>query len=393
MAKSIGRHLFRSADQNKRLLGSGPANSVAAYVFRNLMASAFIVLVVVLDCLPAEAAQLDENAFAFGARGDFQETYNCPTGQFLTGLYGRTGSWIDQVGLVCARFVQPSYSAGSQVKQPPRGGNGGGPNEQVCDADSAIRTAYVRLTNDMKRVAYIKFSCFRPRDGSFAGGRLFGGPDPGAPSDRLTPIGPFLGHDPNSLEDDCQGSEYATGLAVNYGRDVNAAGLICNKFDSEASASPFRLPSNVILNALPGAPSNKSTSAHRVKIIHTNPSVPPSAPAPSNQTPSPNTPPPSAPDGGTTSPNTPTSTAQDVLSGLWQGKVAYDFQQNGSSFTWWCQSLQESATGTIDGDSLTVSWTGPNGNGGMNGRIVGRDSDGRAARIRWDNGQLWLRAN
>jgi len=85
--------------------------------------------------------------------------------------------------------------------------------------------------------------------------------------------------------------------------------------------------------------------------------------------------------------------AQDALSGAWQGKVGYAFQQNGNSFSWWSDELQESALGSIDGDILTVSWTGPNGNGGMNGQIVGRDINGRATRIQWSNGQTWFRLN
>jgi hypothetical protein len=119
------------------------------------------------------------------------------------------------------------------------------------------------------------------------------------------------------------------------------------------------------------------------------PDTPAPAPTGGDTTPSPT-------GGDTSAPSQPPPQlpqAQDTLSGGWQGKVAYAFQQNGSSFSWWSQDLQESAQGTIDGDALTVSWTGPNGNGGMTGQVVAHDANGRATQIQWSNGQTWVRVN
>jgi hypothetical protein len=172
--------------------------------------------------------------------------------------------------------------------------------------------------------------------------------------------------------------------------------IACADTSAKSSRYRYALPGRIL-----SAPSPKP-------IIHLQHKMPPVTPgddgtsssAPDGDASAPSAPggdatAPGVPGGGSPPPGVPTQSAemQDVLSGQWQGKVIYDFQQTDSGFTWWSRDLQESATGTIDGDALSVSWTGPNGAGGMNGHIVERDAGGRATRIRWDNGQLWLRVN
>lgn len=172
-----------------------------------------------------------------GGVGDFREEYRCPAGQMLVGFFGRTGSWIDQIGLICARFAQPAYAAAGESRLPPRGGAGGGPNEQRCDADSAIRGATIGIVAHaigivgrarLDYVGNIKFTCSRPRDGSSAGGRIYGG----------TQAIEHFSETETIFVQQCPGSEYATGLIIRYGKHVNSAGLICGAFESEPPPAP-----------------------------------------------------------------------------------------------------------------------------------------------------------
>lgn len=80
------------------------------------------------------------------------------------------------------------------------------------------------------------------------------------------------------------------------------------------------------------------------------------------------------------------------ISGAWRGynNYAYSIQQNGSSFTWTVGELQETASGTINGNSVTASWRNPRWTGSGTGTVE-RDANGRAMRIRWSNGVVFER--
>ena len=93
---------------------------------------------------------------AKGGQGDRAEEVRCPDGHILVGFAGRTGSWIDQISLMCARLVIPGFTTGDVIVLPPRGGNGGGPEEQYCEQDAGIRD--IRIIEELKAV-------FHPLDG------------------------------------------------------------------------------------------------------------------------------------------------------------------------------------------------------------------------------------
>jgi hypothetical protein len=199
------------------------------------------VAAILLSIEPAHATVFP----AMGGRGDRAEEYLCPTGEVLIGFRGRTGSWIDQIGLLCAA-PGADYSIGPSNALPPRGGNGGSPTEQYCAPDSAIRRIETRFMagtvggiKSMDRAKYvlsITFECLRPIDGSDAGGNVFGGTGFGS---DLWPVGP--------VENGCENDEYATGLNIRYGKYVNAAGLICDPF----RAPDARKPQGTFIAAVP----------------------------------------------------------------------------------------------------------------------------------------------
>jgi hypothetical protein len=171
---------------------------------------------------------------AQGGKGDRAEEYRCPAGYVLSGFYGQTGAWIDQIGLICSE-VLPDMRLGRVTRLHVRGGIGGSPTEQYCVPDAGIRQIRARLlwkhVLENSRYLYvhtIQFTCARPRDGSPAGGGEFKGID----------IGNQLNSDLNDswrTAELCPGNEYATGLNIRYGGHVNAVGLIC---ETIAPAAP-----------------------------------------------------------------------------------------------------------------------------------------------------------
>lgn len=191
--------------------------------FLSCLAALFVFLGL---CLPAQATVFP----AHGGKGDRAEECLCPQGQVLVGFHGRTGSWIDQIGLICAPFAPPAYARGALRRQQPRGGNGGGTNEQYCIADAAIRQVTVRMLGEYrgirKYVWSIDFSCFRPRDGSAANAGAFRGDIQGKGVDLTAD---------DFAAQRCPGNEYAIGLNIRYGEHVNAAGLICGQVDSAST--------------------------------------------------------------------------------------------------------------------------------------------------------------
>lgn len=171
-----------------------------------------------------------------GGKGDRAEEVRCPSGHVLVGFQGRTGSWIDQISLMCAPLVIPGFTTkDALVLPPPKGGNGGSPASRYCERDAAIRGITIRVLEEfafkpfgqsVSRPTYVRdiqFSCSRPRDGSATVGGGFGGnwddsyynPNKG----NLILASPKL--------QACPGNEYASGITIRHGKYVNAVGLIC----------------------------------------------------------------------------------------------------------------------------------------------------------------------
>lgn len=77
------------------------------------------------------------------------------------------------------------------------------------------------------------------------------------------------------------------------------------------------------------------------------------------------------------------------LTGRWfWGNLGYDFVQRGNSFTWVTADKRETATGTIDGNSLWANW----GSNSGTGSITHRSAYGDPIRIQWSNGNVFTRS-
>ncbi len=89
---------------------------------------------------------------------------------------------------------------------------------------------------------------------------------------------------------------------------------------------------------------------------------------------------PAAPPGGTVN-----------LTGQWNSNTgeAYEIQQNGDEFTWSAPGFNQSGTGSISGNAVTLSgpgWT-------VKGRITEADASGNATKIEGENGVVLYRAS
>src|SRR4051812_1824670 len=83
-----------------------------------------------------------------GGSGDAQRTLECPPGEFLRGVVGRTGLAIDAIQILCApghsyREYDPPHPASEMV-----GGSGGGDNRAECPDTQAIESIDVGVNPD-----------------------------------------------------------------------------------------------------------------------------------------------------------------------------------------------------------------------------------------------------
>ena len=67
----------------------------------------------------------------------------CPAGQFIVGLYGRSGDWMDQLGFYCGT---PDHSQLSQT--PACGGSGGNAFDELCPVGQVMRNYWIRANSD-----------------------------------------------------------------------------------------------------------------------------------------------------------------------------------------------------------------------------------------------------
>lgn len=88
-------------------------------------------------------------------------TAECRSGEYVVGLEGRTGLWIDAVGPVCAGWDEKTAKPTQGRPVRPVGGRGGGANRQLCPHGSAIsgwRVASI-VTDSAAFADQILFQC------------------------------------------------------------------------------------------------------------------------------------------------------------------------------------------------------------------------------------------
>ena len=82
-------------------------------------------------------------------------------GQYLAGLYGRTGEWVDQIGIICTPFVPQTAAFGAQIAKPEvKGGATGGGSQKTCPTGLAVTrfTIYLQshVVDGQKQPQYVR---------------------------------------------------------------------------------------------------------------------------------------------------------------------------------------------------------------------------------------------
>ena len=185
---------------------------------------AVIVFVAASSLAVPESAVARQIIAPEGGSGDAQRTLECPPGEFLRGVTGRTGLAIDAIQILCApghsyREYDPPHPAGDMV-----GGPGGGDNRAACPDTQAIQSIAVGV-NPSRVVEVFELTCHNHVAKIYFG-----------------PAGYSVGGAIHNAQ--CSADEQFTGLVVNYGRYVNAIGFICDSvpYMARGFASPSPAP-------------------------------------------------------------------------------------------------------------------------------------------------------
>src|SRR5262245_55457200 len=112
----------------------------------------------VAEAQPRDFALSD---FVGGTGGSPWEA-KCPPGAFLIGLFGRTGSWIDRLGLICATWDARCRRMGDPQRLKGGGGNGGAPATATCPANTAVagmRAGFTRGDEMHTYLRYVRLRC------------------------------------------------------------------------------------------------------------------------------------------------------------------------------------------------------------------------------------------
>lgn len=157
------------------------------------------------------------------------QTLDCREGEYVVGLAGRTGSWIDAIAPVCARWDGRLFQPVSPRTGPSAGGRGGGPNPQSCPAGSAVAAWKVEAirAGDQAFAEAVSVQCRTlapPHDLTPAGFRLAGGG--GLPPGLRLP-----------QQESCPAGQLATGV---YGW-VSLDGRFVTDVKMRCGAAPFVL--------------------------------------------------------------------------------------------------------------------------------------------------------
>lgn len=144
----------------------------------------------------------------------------CATGEYLIGVSGRSGDWIDAIRPVCASWNPATRTAGAPRNGPSHGGRGGGEGVAVCPRGSAVSGWEVRHVTRGETVflQYVAPQCrtiLPPREIVEIGRLQFGRGNPPMPSSGPT----FHG---------CGKRELAIGFSVAVGENhVGGVELKC----------------------------------------------------------------------------------------------------------------------------------------------------------------------
>jgi hypothetical protein len=165
---------------------------------------------------------------AIGDRGNASFDDHCPANQYMIGLTGRAGVYLDRIAIICSP-VLPSGLHGPSYVGPSHGGAGGTELESSCPNDSFVYQVDLLMTANRGHVASVGLHC-----GSMKADRqqivYFQTTD----SQGSNFTRDFSGDG----SQECHPGELASGFNGHYGKDVNALGLDCADRTDHAANDP-----------------------------------------------------------------------------------------------------------------------------------------------------------
>jgi len=192
---------------------------------RNLRYS-LCAVVVALSLSPANIAVISAADDFFGPRiggnGGGRWIDRCPPGQFVVGLAGRAGLWVDAMGIICAAWNPSTQILGGPIVHQFHGGTGGAQTTVMCPSNSIVSGWEIRPTrSDEQMVEYVAPECrgpLPPRDvvrvGRIQFGQKAGPPSSGAFRQEEV----WYGCPPNQL---------VVGIHGASGAYLDRVGLVC----------------------------------------------------------------------------------------------------------------------------------------------------------------------
>jgi hypothetical protein len=91
-----------------------------------------------------------------GGSGDGTYDITCGDGNVAVGIFGRSGSWMDRLGLICAP-LDGDGNLGATFQTDSTGGDGGMPGDAICPADQVL--VGIELWQDTTVVRRIDLHC------------------------------------------------------------------------------------------------------------------------------------------------------------------------------------------------------------------------------------------
>lgn len=196
-----------------------------------MLRTAFVTISLAALCLSTRVWATDVPARGGGGGNAYRQT--CDEGEYLVGLRGRTGDWIDSMQLVCARWngrqLDPPHVAGAPIGN----STGGVANHADCPGEAVVTAVGPTFTNaDQSRfLDSIALRCVpiltRQKNDSPAY----------LPNLRSTGVTTRVDHGFGvGVEvQSCPGDELAVGFHGNAGLFIDSVGLVCAAAPSPAA--------------------------------------------------------------------------------------------------------------------------------------------------------------
>jgi hypothetical protein len=194
-----------------------------------------ILIIVALVAASASAsADVYTTSYA-GGDGGGPFTLTCPAEMNLVGIYGKSGGYVDRLGITCVKVYGNGKWVGEPTRQGDLGGPGGGDYAVTCPRDTAVTVIIGRASNFVDR---LQIGC----SGLKAGTTTFVS---GYPEIQEYAVGGTAGTPFGPSRFNCANYHGpAIGFTGRYGAWVDKIALQCESRPAQRPAAPAIAPGN-----------------------------------------------------------------------------------------------------------------------------------------------------